>query len=157
MLSEEMSKVKKVTGINKESTKSHKKFDPEARLEQGDAEDLLTVGEGHPAIDQLIELGRERGYVTINDLLAVFPEVERDLDQLEDAYAALLSAGITFLDNAVKVEVRRDDESTDRNGAGDTFKEENHLAAVDTKPYTAVLLVPQLPRVQARLVAVPRH
>lgn len=132
MLSEEMSKVKKVTGINKESTKSHKKLDPEARLEQGDAEDVLTVGEGHPAIDQLIELGRERGYVTINDLLAVFPEVERDIDQLEDAYAALLSVGITFLDNAVKVEVGRDDGSTDRNGAGDTFKEENHLAAVDT-------------------------
>jgi len=127
-----MSKVKKVTGINKESTKSHKKLDPEARLEQGDAEDVLTVGEGHPAIDQLIELGRERGYVTINDLLAVFPEVERDIDQLEDAYAALLSVGITFLDNAVKVDVGRDDGSTDRNGAGDTFKEENHLAAVDT-------------------------
>jgi len=132
MLSVEMSKVKKVIGINKESTKSHKKLDPEARLEQGDAEDVLAVGEGHPAIDQLIELGRERGYVTINDLLTVFPEVERDIDQLEDAYAALLSAGITFLDDAVKVEVGRDDGSTDRNGAGDKFKEENHLAAVDT-------------------------
>ena len=125
-----MSKVKKGTGIHKESIKNQKRFDPEARLEQGEAEDILTISEGHPAIDQLIELGRERGYVTINDLLAVFPEVERDIDQLEDAYAALISAGITFLDNAVKVE--QDDESTDRNGAGDTFKEENHLAAVDT-------------------------
>lgn len=127
-----MSKVRKVTSIKKESDRSYKRLDPEARLEQGDAEDVLTAEEEHPAIDQLIELGRKRGYVTINDLLAIFPEVERDIDQLEDVYAALLSAGVTFLDNTVKVKVARVGESADRKGAGEALEEENHLSTVDT-------------------------
>ena len=52
----------------------------------------------NPAIEQLVELGKERGYVTIDDILAIFPEVERDIDQLEDTYAALMAAGLKVLD-----------------------------------------------------------
>jgi len=65
-------------------------------------EDLLGVlderDEEHPAIARLVELGRQKTYVTIDDILAYFPEAEQDVDQLEEAFAALISAGIAYVD-----------------------------------------------------------
>jgi len=51
-----------------------------------------------PAIARLIELGRQKSYVTIDDILHFFPEVEQDVGQLEEAFAALMSAGIPFME-----------------------------------------------------------
>lgn len=89
----------------------------------------------HPGIGQLIELGKERGFVSIDDILAVFPEVERDIDQLEDAYASLISAGITVLDEELKEKVGEAEsgvEAADKNGSSDLLEDENFLSAVDT-------------------------
>ncbi len=44
----------------------------------------------NPILEQLLELGKVQGYVTSDDILAAFPDAERDLDQLEEVYAALL-------------------------------------------------------------------
>ncbi|HHH83749.1 MAG TPA: sigma-70 family RNA polymerase sigma factor, partial [Chloroflexi bacterium] len=49
----------------------------------------------------LVEMGKDQGYVTLDDILNVFPEAEQDLEQLEDAYQALLSAGVQILDDAM--------------------------------------------------------
>jgi RNA polymerase primary sigma factor len=56
----------------------------------------------HPAIARLIELGRQKTYVTIDDILGFFPEAEQDVDQLEEAFAALLSAGIPYVDESTE-------------------------------------------------------
>ena len=56
----------------------------------------------HPAIARLLELGRQKTYVTIDDILGFFPEAEQDVDQLEEAFAALLSAGIPYLDETTE-------------------------------------------------------
>jgi RNA polymerase primary sigma factor len=56
--------------------------------------------EVHPAVARLIELGRQKSFVTIDDILAFFPEAEQDVDQLEEAFAALISAGIPYVDDA---------------------------------------------------------
>ena len=53
----------------------------------------------HPAIARLIELGRQKTYVTIDDILGFFPDAEQDVDQLEEAFAALRSAGIPYLED----------------------------------------------------------
>ncbi len=55
----------------------------------------------HPAIARLIELGRQKSYVTIDDILSFFPEAENDVDQLEEAFAALLSAGVPYVEEPV--------------------------------------------------------
>jgi RNA polymerase primary sigma factor len=39
--------------------------------------------EEHPALARLIELGRQKSFVTIDDILSLFPEAEQDVDQLE--------------------------------------------------------------------------
>jgi len=50
----------------------------------------------HPvdAVEQLISLGRDQGFVTYDDVLNVFPEAEASLDRLEDLFAALFEQGI---------------------------------------------------------------
>jgi RNA polymerase primary sigma factor len=61
---------------------------------------LLEVEEEYSPVARLIELGRQKKYVTIDDILLVFPEAEKDVEQLEEAFSALLSAGIPFAEDA---------------------------------------------------------
>jgi len=69
-----------------------------SRLESIDSNENLASELENPAIEQLIELGKDRGYITLDDILGALPEVEQDLDQLEEMYAALLAAGINVVD-----------------------------------------------------------
>jgi len=54
---------------------------------------------GYSKIAQLISLGREKSYVTIDDILKVFPDAENDVGKLEEAFAALMSAGIPYIED----------------------------------------------------------
>jgi len=54
--------------------------------------------EEYSPIARLIELGRQKSYVTLDDILHFFPEAEQDVEQLEEAFSALLSAGIPFVE-----------------------------------------------------------
>jgi RNA polymerase primary sigma factor len=58
----------------------------------------------YSAIARLIELGRTKSYVTIDDILHFFPEAEQDVEQLEEAFAALLSAGIPYIEDLSSIE-----------------------------------------------------
>lgn len=66
--------------------------------------------EEYPAIARLIELGRQKTYVTIDDILHFFPEAEQDVEQLEETFAALMSAGISYVeDEAIHEEPTEED------------------------------------------------
>src|SRR4030065_758871 len=92
----------------------------------------------HPALARLIELGRKKSFVTIDDILTFFPEAEQDVDQLEEAFAALISAGIPYVDDVttgtptedelVAVKEEETEEDTHRAIAVD----DNYLANIDT-------------------------
>ncbi len=87
----------------------------------------------HPAIARLIELGRQKTYVTIDDILGFFPEAEQDVDQLEEAFAALLSAGIPYMDESTESgpseeELVEETEEVQRVVVVD----DNYLANIDT-------------------------
>ncbi len=60
--------------------------------------------EEFPAIARLIDLGRQKSYVTIDDILHFFPDAEQDVEQLEEAFAALLSAGIPYIEDLSLIE-----------------------------------------------------
>src|SRR5258706_4241534 len=62
-----------------------------------------------PAIARLIELGRQKSFVTLDDILHFFPEAEQDVEQLEEAFSALLSAGIPFMEDAATPEPTEDE------------------------------------------------
>ena len=53
-----------------------------------DVEKIIIVDEEEefPAIARLIELGRQKSYVTLDDILHFFPEAEQDVEQLEEAF-----------------------------------------------------------------------
>ena len=44
--------------------------------------------------EYLLSLGQDLGYVTLEDVLAVFPKAENDMAQLEEVFEALMEAGI---------------------------------------------------------------
>jgi len=101
-------------------------------------EQLLHDMEGqdeHPAIARLIELGRQKTYVTIDDILGLFPEAEHDVDQLEEAFAALLSAGIPYVDEAAVAEPSEEElveEEAEEEVHRDLVVDDNYLANIDT-------------------------
>jgi len=61
------------------------------------------------AIARLVELGRQKSYVTLDDILHFFPEAEQDVEQLEEAFSALLSAGVPFMEDAATAEPTEDE------------------------------------------------
>ena len=90
-------------------------------------------------VARLIALGRQKTYVTIDDILSIFPEAERDVDKLEEAFAALLSAGIPYVDDDTSIEpseagLLSEVEEPDSEGDEETSAalEDNYLANIDT-------------------------
>jgi RNA polymerase primary sigma factor len=47
-----------------------------------------------PAVRKLIESGRETGFVTQDQILAIFPNAEEDLEALDELYALIMEEGI---------------------------------------------------------------
>jgi RNA polymerase primary sigma factor len=92
--------------------------------------------EEHPAVARLIELGRKKSFVTIDDILRFFPEAEQDVDQLEEAFAALISAGIPYIDETTVGEPTdeelADEEESDEEARHDLSTDDNYLANIDT-------------------------
>ena len=51
--------------------------------------------------EELIEKGKERGYVTYNEILKSFPHVEEDVDFLEELYERFAVAGVDVLEGGM--------------------------------------------------------
>lgn len=90
-------------------------------------------------IARLIELGRQKSYVTIDDILNLFPQAERDVDQLEEAFAALLSAGIPYVDDDTVIEptesqlvAEEEEDSPEITSKEKRLLDDNYLANIDT-------------------------
>ena len=103
-----------------------------------DVEKIIIVEEEEefPAIARLVELGRQKGYITLDDILHFFPEAEQDVEQLEEAFSALLSAGIPFVEDANLTEPSEDElvaveNSDDDETEGDAALDD-YLANIDT-------------------------
>jgi RNA polymerase primary sigma factor len=96
---------------------------------------LLEEDEEYSAIARLIELGRQKTYVTIDDILHFFPEAEQDVEQLEEAFAALLSAGVAFVEDTPSAEPPEDElvivEEIEA-GAEPDISLDDYLANIDT-------------------------
>jgi RNA polymerase primary sigma factor len=102
-----------------------------------DMDKLLIVEEDEfPAIARLIELGRQKSYVTLDDILHFFPEAEQDVQQLEEAFSALLSAGIPFMEDVTTSEPSEDElaaeEAEVETEEDEALALEDYLANIDT-------------------------
>jgi RNA polymerase primary sigma factor len=97
---------------------------------------LIAEEEEFPAIARLIELGRQKSYVTLDDILHFFPEAEQDVEQLEEAFSALLSAGVPFVEDITTSEPSEDElaaeEAETEVEEDETLALEDYLANIDT-------------------------
>ncbi|MEI8130807.1 MAG: sigma-70 family RNA polymerase sigma factor [Leptolinea sp.] len=97
---------------------------------------VVDEDEEYSAIARLIELGRQKSFVTIDDILHFFPEAEQDVEQLEEAFAALLSAGINYIDEPTAIEepaereLTLEEEISEEDSGQSTFLDD--LANIDT-------------------------
>jgi len=103
-------------------------------------------GNGNFEIDgvqELIKFAQEKTYVTIGDILIFFPEAERDVDQLEEAFAALLEVGIPYVDDDMTIEPTTEnllEEIKEKESEGDTGLEESYFANVETDDMVGLYL-----------------
>jgi len=58
-------------------------------------------------VTNLIDKGRDQGYLLSDEVVAAFPNAEEQLDVLEDFYSSLLAEGIEVLDQAPALPVLR--------------------------------------------------
>ncbi len=89
-------------------------------------------------VTRLIALGREHGYVTMSDVLNLFPSAEQNVDQLEEAFSALINAEIPYVDDDIYEEPSDDQlkaEITENDNKFETKEisgDGNYLANIDT-------------------------
>ena len=100
--------------------------------------DLLSAiedNEEHPAIARLVEIGRQKSFITFDDILHFFPEAESDVDQLEEVFAALLSAGIPYVEESAiggPTEEELAEEEIEEDSRRVLAVDDNYLANIDT-------------------------
>ncbi len=101
-------------------------------------EALLSRADDESGVDDLLLIGRMRGYVTFDDILNVFPEAEENIDQLEDIFSVLMNANIPIGDTedlAIEEregEVEEEEEEIDLEKEGQlTTEEEAYFRAIE--------------------------
>ena len=62
-------------------------------------------------LNELIEAGRPRGFVTDNEILYYFPRVEEDLVFLEEIYERIEKAGIKVIETTALIDISKDEPS----------------------------------------------
>jgi len=90
---------------------------------------------------QLLQLGSDKGFVTLDDISQLYPKAENDVDQLEEAFSALLTADIPYVasEDEIKdvIEEEEDEVEGDELDAyhetdNDLFDDEDPLENIST-------------------------
>lgn len=53
--------------------------------------------------EELIKKGKEQGFITQEEILAAFPDIEENIEKLDELYALLLDQGVEVTDNKEKM------------------------------------------------------
>ncbi len=81
--------------------------------------------------EQLLNIGREKSYVTYDDILAAFPDAEKNLEQMEDVFAALADAGIQIVPSEDEAADQLGYEEDDDEDEYNDHNNENLLEAIE--------------------------
>ena len=87
------------------------------------------------SFSRLKKMGVKQGFVTYDDILSVFPEVEEDVDFLDQLFISLRKAGLSYQESMDPTETTENDSAavTDpgRNGGGLKHESSNPMLNVD--------------------------
>ncbi|MCX6765831.1 MAG: RNA polymerase sigma factor RpoD [Candidatus Moranbacteria bacterium] len=77
---------------------------------------LFKKGETESVIDALIKRGKQRGFITEDEIIHLMPEVEKELTNLENLYEKLESSGVRVMssDEMLKIETEREAEKYEK-------------------------------------------
>jgi len=97
--------VKKTGGVKPAATKGKKgKGKPLSKLDKA-------IKINTTEINELIERGRPRGFVTDNEILYYFPKIEDNVDLLDEIYDRLEKAGIKVIETSALIDFSKDEKS----------------------------------------------
>ena len=94
-------RVRRPASLNGAAKNGHK---PDA------VEELAIDLEESPKVLKALEIGRAKGYITQDELLALFPDVEDEVNELDEAQTALAGEGIEIVEQAEDSEEGADDD-----------------------------------------------
>jgi RNA polymerase primary sigma factor len=103
---------------------------PNQRLWKGAK--LAQENDFESAVDKIIAKGREQGFITQDEILAKFPDVEDNIERLDDLYATLSDQGIEIVDAREKIWGEGDDHDAELDISLDDMSE---LAADSVRMY----------------------
>ena len=58
--------------------------------------------------DEIIKKGKERGFITYDDIIKIFPDLETDISYLDELYEKLSAAGVDILDGSNLLDMDED-------------------------------------------------
>ncbi len=90
--------VKKIVKVKKGKSKPLSKLDKAIKINATE-------------INELIERGRPRGFVTDNEILYYFPKIEDNVDLLDEIYDRLEKAGIKVIETSALIDFSKDEKS----------------------------------------------
>jgi RNA polymerase primary sigma factor len=83
-------------------------------------------------VEYLLALGQSQGYVTFDDILAVFPETEENIEQLEEIFTLLMDANIPVGEPEGLEEREEDEEEKEVTDTKATAETEARFRAIET-------------------------
>ena len=83
---------------------------------------------------RLLQIGSDKGYVTLDDISEIYPKAENNVDQLEEAFSALLTADIPYVESEEEAEelIEEEDEAVLEDHDRDLFDEDDPLENIST-------------------------
>jgi len=111
-------KPKKVAGKNtsKKSAAKAKKTTTKGKQKAVSEKKKTAEEKEKSRIDELVAIGKQRGFVTEDEILHVIPEVEKDLSGLERLYEKLELTGVKIVssDEVIKTEIEKEAEKREK-------------------------------------------
>jgi len=80
---------------------------------------------------KLLEKGKKQGFVTQEEILEVFPDAEKHLEELDELYDRLLNAGVDVFESVTEEEIKEDEKAV-----SELAKELEVLSTLKTKEVT---------------------
>ena len=94
-MAEEMLMTKELTQEHNADSNTSVSENGTAVSENGTAQAGVQFFSPKETLAHLLKLGREKGFVSYDEVLQVMPEAENDVEQLDDIFASLLEQGIS--------------------------------------------------------------
>ncbi|HUD08892.1 MAG TPA: RNA polymerase sigma factor RpoD [Candidatus Saccharimonadales bacterium] len=109
-------KKKSASGGKKENSVSRKKEALKKALRAPKKKQENISVEKRGPIDELVYIGKQRGFITEDEILHVIPEVETDVSGLEKLYEKLELSGVKVIssDEVIKTEIEKEAEKMDK-------------------------------------------